>query len=662
MESPRLLWTPSEKFTKEANLTHYIEWLKKDSRWPASIAPETFESYQSLWRWSVDQVPDFWESLWQYFDIIHEGRYNSVVNGRMPHTSWFEGVRINYAEHVFRKAQQQHPAIIFKSESSAIETISWDQLRKEVGSVQYFLKLHGIKPGDRIAAYMPCIPEASVGLLASASLGAVWSSCSPDFGTHAVIDRFAQIEPKVLIAVDRYVYGGKIFDKSDVVGDLVKALPTLEQIIIISEKDTVTLTKPVHTWRSVLKLQSTELEFVKVPFQHPIWVLYSSGTTGLPKAIMHSQGGILMEQLKYGTFHNDFKSGERCFWYTTTGWMMWNYIHGSLLAGGTMVLYDGSPAFPDLNALWEFAQDARVTHFGTSAGFLLANQKGGIKPAERFDLSALRSIGSTGSTLPPEGFDWVYDHVKKDLWLASMSGGTDVCSAFVGGNPLWPVYAGEIQCRALGCNLEAYDEGGNSVKEQVGEMVITQPMPSMPVSFWNDPGFKRYHESYFDMYPGVWRHGDWTEITEREGVIIYGRSDATLNRGGVRIGTSEIYRAVDKVTEVRDSLIICIEKAGGEFWMPLFVVMQPGVELNGDVKKKINTTIRGDYSPRHVPDEIIAVPDIPYTISGKKTETPVKKVLMGKDPKSVVNAGALKNPSSMDFFIKLVKDGFPDKK
>jgi acetoacetyl-CoA synthetase len=408
-------------------------------------------------------------------------------------------------------------------------------------------------------------------------------------------------------------------------------------------------------WHDVTSDKNAALDFVRVPFSHPIWVLYSSGTTGLPKAITHSHGGILLEQLKYGSFHNDFKPGERCFWYTTTGWMMWNYIHGSLLAGATMVLYDGSPAFPNLNVLWKFTQDAGIHHFGTSAGFILANVKGGLHPGKDFNLSLLRSIGSTGSTLPPEGFDWIYAEVKKDLWLASMSGGTDVCSAFVGGNPTLPVYSGEIQCRALGCKLEALDEQGSPVIDEVGEMVISKPMPSMPIYFWNDPDNKRYTESYFEMYPGIWRHGDWTQITPRNTVIIYGRSDATLNRGGIRIGTSEIYRAVDKVKEIKDSLIVCIEKDKGEFWMPLFVVMQDNLPLTEEIRKKINATIRADYSPRHVPDEIIVAPDIPYTISGKKTETPVKKVLMGKDPKVVVNSGSLKNPESMDFFITLVK-------
>lgn len=626
-------------------------------RWLKDKKNLSFTSYAELWQWSVNSIEDFWESIWQYFNVTHDGNYTSVLRDRKEFNgSWFEGVHLNYAEHIFRKSTESFPAIIYQAESCPPIEVSWKELYTKVTSLQHQLITWGISPGDRVAAYIPCTPEATVGLLATVSIGAIWSSCSPDFGTAAVIDRFAQITPKVLIAVDRYAYGGKSYDKSDVVQELIKSLPSLEHIILISDNPKPVFTnKTIVEWQSILQHSGRELHFRRVPFSHPLWILYSSGTTGLPKAFVHSHGGILLEQLKYGTFHNDFKPGERCFWYTTTGWMMWNYIHGSLLAGATMVLYDGSVAYPDLHVLWKFAEEARIHHFGTSAAYLLANMKEDVHPAKNFDLSTLRSISSTGSTLPPEAFLWVYREIKKDIWLVSMSGGSDVCSAFVGGNPTLPVYAGEIQCRALGCNLHAFNEDGQPVQDEVGEMVILNPMPSMPIYFWNDPGNDRYQESYFQQFPSVWRHGDWIKITSHQGVIIYGRSDATLNRAGVRIGTSEIYRALDKIEEVKDSLIICIEEKNGSFWMPLFVIMREGYTLTDEIKQRINKTLRVDYSPRHVPDEIIAVDDIPYTISGKKTETPVKKVLMGKDPKKVISAGSLKNPKAMDVFVSLAK-------
>jgi acetoacetyl-CoA synthetase len=641
-----LLWTPPEEVKQHSNLYQYLRWLSAEKGL-------SFPDYQPLWQWSVEDPATFWKSLWEYFKVIHNGVYSRVLSDDpMPYARWFEGTHLNYAEHIFRNTANDRPAILFQSETSGLRQVTWKELYDQVASLQSFLKQWGVKSGDTVAAFMPCTPEATIAFLAVNSLGAIWSSCSPDFGTTSVIDRFAQIHPKVFITTDQYSYNGKSFDKTDVITDVVTAMPSIEQVIIVSDKETISSPgRPAISWEETVSRTQQKLEFTRVPFSHP---LYSSGTTGLPKAITHSHGGILLEQLKYGTFHQDIKPGERCFWYTTTGWMMWNYIQGSLLAGGTVVLYDGSPAHPDLNVLWKFAEEARIHHFGTSAGFILANMKAGLSPGKSFDLSSLRSIGSTGSTLPPEGFDWIYKEVKKDLWLASMSGGTDVCSAFVGGNPTWPVYAGEIQCRALGCKLEAFNEDGQPVTGEVGEMVITAPMPSMPVYFWNDPEYTRYRESYFEMFPNVWRHGDWIEITPRQGIIIYGRSDATLNRGGIRIGTSEIYRAVDTVKEVKDSLIICLEKDGGEFWMPLFVVMQENVALTDDIRKKINTALRTAYSPRHVPDEIIAVPDIPYTISGKKTETPVKKILLGKDPKKVINAGSLRNPQSLEYFVKLV--------
>lgn len=655
MNPLRLLWSPSKEMEEDSNLHRFVLWLKKEK----GLA---FRGYQDLWLWSTQNGEAFWQTLWEYFNITSEGHYDQVLTGNtMPHYRWFEGTRLNYAEHVFQKYDESVPAIIFKSETKALHEISWSELKKKVAALQRFLLQSGIKEGDCVAAYLPCIPEATIAFLATNSIGAIWSGCSPDFGAQSVIDRFAQTHPKILIASSTYSYGGKTFDKKEVIQEVIKSLPELIKVIMIHDAPDSSSVPSGRfvSWRKATEAQGVALTFKRVPFHHPIWVLYSSGTTGLPKAITHSHGGILLEHLKYLTFHNNVKPGERFFWYTTTGWMMWNFIQSSLLCGATLVLYDGSPGYPDHRILWSYIREAGIHHFGTSAGFILSSMKAGAQPGKDFDLSSLRSIGSTGSTLPPEGFDWVYSEVKDDLWLASMSGGTDVCSAFVGGNPTWPVYSGEIQCRALGCSLEAYSEEGKPLLDKVGEMVITQPMPSMPIYFWNDPDFKRYSESYFEMYPHVWRHGDWIKITPRNGVIIYGRSDATLNRGGVRIGTSEIYRAVDKVKEVKDSLMVCLEKDQGEFYMPLFVQLQPGVELSEDIKKKINLIIRQDYSPRHVPDQIVAVPQIPYTISGKKTETPVKKILMGKNLHEVANSGSLRNPEALNFFVEFYKTIFP---
>jgi acetoacetyl-CoA synthetase len=640
------LWTPSDEIKSQSNLHALLKWLSGQGL--------KLSGYPELWKWSVENPEDFWVAMTRYFDLQYTGEPMPVITGtRMPRVSWFDNMRISYAEHVFRNVNSETPAIIYASEMADSREVSWKELEASVAGMAAYMRESGVSEGDRVAAYITCCPEATIGFLAANSLGAVWSSCSPDFGVQSVLDRFQQTRPTLLIACSSYTYGGKVFDKTETILALTAALPSLKRVLVVG--DNVPTGDPYASWTDATQFKNEGLLFNRTPFSHPIWIVFSSGTTGLPKAITHSAGGILLEHLKYLTFHNDLHSKERLFWYTTTGWMMWNYLQSTLLCGATMVLYDGSPSYPDLNRLWRFIDEAAINHFGTSAGFILACKKEGIRPSDQARFKTLRSIGSTGSTLPPEGFEWIYSHVKEDLWLTSMSGGTDMATAFVGGNPLLPVYPGEIQCRALGCNLQAWDEDGHQLVNEEGEMVITGPMPSMPVYFWNDPEFTRYQESYFDMFPGVWRHGDWIKITEDGGVIIYGRSDATLNRGGVRIGTSEIYRAVDKVKEVKDALMVCIEKGDGEFYMPLFVVMNERVELSDEVKKKINQAIRTDNTPRHVPDEIVAVPDIPYTISGKKTETPVKKILMGKDPSKVINAGSLRNPDSLNFFAAFQK-------
>ena len=649
MRQPQPLWQPSPSFRENCNLIHYINWL--------STKGKHFNNYNELHAWTVEHHETFWGGLLDYFQVSYSNGYQQVTSGRMPRVKWFEGIELSYAEHVFRNATDEHPAIIFRNEAGEKTEITWHELRSKVADVQQFLLHAGVKKGDRVAAYLPNIPEATISFLAANTIGAVWSSCSPDFGTQAVLDRFVQIEPTVLIVTDGYEYGGKFFSRENEVNELAASLPTVKEVLVVpSKQPSKNLAFNFSSWNEI-PTTTKPLAFARVPFSHPIWILYSSGTTGMPKAITHGTGGILLEQLKYGAFHQDVKKGERCFWYTTTGWMMWNYLHGCLLAGGTMVLYDGHPTHPDRSSLWKLIDDGAIAHFGISGSFIVSMMKSDFYPNEECKLNSLRSIGSTGSPLPAEGFHWIYEKVKHDVWLTSMSGGTDVCSAFVGGCPLLPVYESEIQCAALGCDLQVWDESGKSTNDE-GEMIIAQPMPSMPVFFWNDPEFNRYTESYFEMFPGVWRHGDWIRKIENGGIIIYGRSDATLNRGGVRIGSAEIYKVMDKIAEVKDSLIVCIDKPNGEFYMPLFVMLNDGFVLNESLIKKIKQQLKTTCSPRHVPDDVLVCPDIPYTLSGKKTETPVKKILMGKDPGKVVNVGSLRNPASLKFFIDFFQSHF----
>ena len=646
-----LLWQPPDELKSSSTLQAYMMWLK-DRR------GHTFDGYASLWAWSVANVEDFWASLWEFFEIRASKPYTQVLAERvMPGATWFAGAELNYAEHIFRGAAPDRPAILFQSELQPLHALSWDELRRKVASVAAALRAMDVRRGDRVVAYVPNIPEAVIAVLACASIGAVWSSCSPDMGGASVVDRFKQIEPKVLFAVDGYMYNGKAFDRRPMIAELQQALPTLRQTVLIPYLDRDADARQFAdtvAWDEVA-LGQADLVFEQVPFDHPLWVLYSSGTTGLPKPIVQGHGGILLEHLKSVAFHFDLHPGDRFFWFTTTGWMMWNLLVSGLLVGCTILLYDGSPARPDPSALWEFAEQSGMTFFGTSAAYIASCMKAGITPGATYDLRRLKGIGSTGSPLPVEGFRWVYDQIKAEIWLVSTSGGTDVCSSFVSGCPLLPVYAGEIQCRCLGVAVEAFDENGNPVVDQVGELVVTQPMPSMPLFLWNDADGRRYRESYFEMYPGVWRHGDWIKITPRGGVIIYGRSDSTINRMGVRMGTSELYRVVEDIPEVLDSLVVDLEVLGHASYMPLFVVLREDAVLDDALKARIKNKIRTALSARHVPDEIFAIPEVPRTLNGKKMELPVKKILLGTSGEKAANPDSMSNPHVLVYFVDLAQ-------
>ncbi|RYG74218.1 acetoacetate--CoA ligase [Lentibacillus lipolyticus] len=647
-----LLWEPSKKRKQQSNIYHYMHWLKEHKN-------KHFDNYHTLWKWSVEELEDFWTSIWEYFDIQAKQPYKTVLTSHeMPGAKWFPEATINYAEHIFRNRDDEEPAIIHASELRGTEEVTWQQLYRDTSAMQQTMKQLGVTKGDRVVAYVANTYESIVAFLATASLGAIWSSASPEFGTQSVIDRFKQIEPKVMVTVDGYRYSGKDFDRTSVVESIQSELPGLEATIVIpylSENPDISRLKNTTFWEDAISTPGT-LTYEYVSFNDPLWVLFSSGTTGRPKPIVQSQGGILLEHLKALTFHADLGKGDRFFWFTTTGWMMWNFLVGGLLTGSTIILYDGNPGYPDKKMLWQFAQDTKMTVFGTSASFITGCMKDGLEPGKEFDLTRLESISSTGSPLPPEGFQWCYDNVKEDLWIASASGGTDVCTAFILGAPILPVYAGELQCRGLGAKIESFDDNAKPQIEEVGELVLTEPFPSMPIYFWNDPNGSRLHDSYFDVFPGIWRHGDYLKITNRHTCVIYGRSDATINRGGIRIGTSEIYRAVDHVSEVNDSLIVDVPKGDGDSYTPLFVQMKDGKELTEDVKKTIKHQIRTQCSPRHVPSGIYQVPDLPKTLNGKKLEIPIKKILVGKPVDDVVNKGSLSNQDALGYFVQFAEE------
>ncbi|MER5623780.1 acetoacetate--CoA ligase [Streptosporangium sp. NPDC002544] len=658
VEEGALLWEPSPEVVRNAKVTRYAEWLGRAG------------DYESLWQWSVDAPAEFWTSIWDYFEVVGERGDGPVLSGEMPGTEWFAGSTVNYAANALRGAASDpgRLAVVARDEAGGRRTFTRGELAEEVARVRAGLAALGVGRGDRVAAYVPNVPEALIAFLATASLGAVWSSCSPDFGASSVIDRFTQIEPKVLVAVDGYDYNGRSFDRSAVVDDIAARLPTLVARVRISAEDVrgarstpgadipggsgaADAPGPGAGVRTVswaeLRSVAGPLDFEPVPFGHPLWIVYSSGTTGLPKPIVHGHGGVVLEHLKATSFHQDLGEDDVFFWYTTTGWMMWNYLVGGLLVGSTVVLYDGAATYPQTDALWRLAAEEGVTYFGTGAPYVIASMKAGLKPS---GLDRLRGLGSTGSPLPPEGFGWVHDALP-DVQLGSFSGGTDVCTGFVGAVPLLPVRAGVIPCRCLGAKVESFDPSGRSVIGEVGELVVTLPMPSMPVMFWNDPDGSRYRDSYFSEYPGVWRHGDWIKILPDGGSVIYGRSDSTLNRGGVRMGTSEFYRVVEGFEEIADSLVIDTGQLGQEGRLLLYVTMAEGETLRDDLVMRLRRELRERLSPRHVPNEIIEVPGIPRTLSGKKLEVPIRKILLGVPPEKAANLDAMANPEVLSHFV-----------
>ena len=651
-EFGELLWEPAPDARVRTRMGRFLDWVHA-SRGVA------LADYEAAWRWSVTEPSAFWWAVWEFFGVRgHAHPTEALADASMPGAVWFPGARLNYAEHALRHredARSHELAVIARSQTRDEITLTHAELAEAVARCAAGLRRLGVERGDRVVGYLPNIPEAVIALLACASIGAIWSSCAPEFGARSVVDRVRQIDPKVLLAIDGYRYGAREISRTDEVRDIQASLPGLAATVLLPyldpEADPVAVGASA-SWEQLLA-EPAELTFEPVAFDHPLYVLYSSGTTGLPKAIVHGHGGILLEHAKILGLHHDLGEGDRFCWFTTTGWMMWNYLVSGLVVGAAIVLFDGDPGHPDLMTLWRLADETELSVLGVSAPFLMQCRRDGLRPGRGLDLAALRSVGSTGAPLPPEGFAWVYEAVGEDLIVASASGGTDVCSAFAGPSPLKPVHAGELQCRALGVALEAFDERGRPVVGERGELVITAPMPSMPVGFWGDDDGSRYRASYFEDYPGVWRHGDWVEITERGSCIITGRSDATLNRGGVRMGTAEFYAVVEDVDGVADSLVVHLEDdEGGPGHLMLFVVPEEGAVLDEALRSAVLHAVRTQLSPRHVPDELREVGEVPRTISGKKMEIPVKRLLLGEPLAEVANPGAMANPHSLDAYVE----------
>ncbi|MQA04087.1 MAG: acetoacetate--CoA ligase [Streptosporangiales bacterium] len=647
---PRVLWEPPANVRETTRIGAYLRWLEE-------AKGRHFATYQDLWQWSVDDLDGFWASIWEYFQIRSHTPYTEVLGNRtMPGATWFTGATLNYAEHVLLPSGvgADDVLVVARSQSREPVELTLAELRDQVARARAGLRRLGVGRGDRVAAYLPNVPETVVLFLASASLGAVFSSCAPEFGTRSVVDRWQQIEPKVLVAVDGYRYGAKDIDRTTELAQIRAALPSLAHAVVLPYLTAEPDVPDALTWQELLA-EPGELAFDPMPFDHPLYVLYSSGTTGLPKPIVHCHGGILVEHLKKLAFHDDLGPGSRFFWFSTTGWMMWNYLVSGLLVGATILLYDGNPGYPDLGELWRFAEETEMTFFGTSAPYLMACRKEGLQPRATADLSRLRGVGSTGAPLPVEGFRWVYENVADPegpgLLLNSTSGGTDVCTAFVGSVPLLPVREGEIPCRCLAAKVEAYDEAGRPVIGREGELVLTAPMPSMPVGFWGDDDGSRYRAAYFDTFPGVWRHGDWVTVDEHGRCVITGRSDATLNRGGVRLGTSEFYAVVESLPEVADSLVVHLDDPDDPSGrLLLFLVLREGKSLGDELRRRIAGELRTSLSPRHVPDAMHQVSDVPRTLSGKKLEVPVKRILTGAPVETAAAKGALANPDALAEF------------